>query len=114
MTKNIIISFGLFISLALGSAAWAGTVTIKDSNAGGGDLVFQSSPSTLMSEVTSGSAFTIVSASSKTTKANGIEYCLISGNGNIYQMKQAGDGAVTTAGTTAGALAATGFAVKGS
>ena len=111
MTKRIILSIGLFMSLTLGSAVWAADVTISDSNAGGGDLVFTPSPSTTMNTATSASAFTIVSASTKTTTANGIEYALVSADGNIYQMKQAKDATATAAGT-AGTVP-TDFAVKG-
>lgn len=111
MTKRIILSIGLFMSLTLGSAVWAADITISGTNSGGGDLVFTPSPSTTMNPATTPSAFTIVSASTKTTQANGIEYALISADGNIYQMKQAADGIATAAGTAG--VVPTGFAVKG-
>ena len=113
MKKNIIIALGLLMTIAFTASSWAGVITIDGSNAGGGNLDFSASPNTLMSEVTSATAFTIVTASSKTTMANGIEYCMVSVDGYIRQMKQAADGAVTDVSAATPGTYPANFVVKG-
>ena len=87
MIKNIIIALGLFVSITLSSAAWAGEYET-------GNLTFKSSPSTVMGYNISDTHFALVSASSKTTTENGIEYLLISSDGYIRQKTQGADGVV--------------------
>ena len=81
------------------------TVTInKSSTCPGPRLTFNPSPSTVMSFSTTATAFTIIAASSKTTKKNtGIEYGLVSGESAVYQRTQENPGEVTDA-PTAGTL----------
>lgn len=90
MIKNIIIAFGLFVSITLCSSAWATEYTT-------GNLTFKSSPSTVMDFNVTNTHFALVSASSKTTTDNGIEYLLISSDGYIRQKTQATDGEASTA-----------------
>lgn len=112
MKKNIIVALGLLMTIAFTASAWAGDITITGSDPGG-NLVFKASPNTLVSHSTDATAFTLVTASSKTTTENGIEYCMVSIDGYIRQMKQAADGAVTDiSGDAAGAIPAD-FTVKG-
>ena len=84
-------------------AAGGDALTIDGSNSGGTDLVFTPSGNTLIDAVTSATAYTIISASAKTTTANGMEYYMRSGYNGYYQKAQAADGALTSVGTTAGA-----------
>ena len=68
----------------------------------GPSLTFTPSPATLISASTSGTAFTITSASGKTTTANGIEYGILSSRNQMYQRIQTTDNDVTD---TASAIA---------
>lgn len=121
MKKTIITITGLFMVILLSSSAYAATatttaggadVTLTSTHGTAPDLTYTPSPSTLMSVVTSTTAYTIASASSKTDLTTGIEYCLISGDSIVYMKTQATAATVTSAGSTAGTIAAD-FAAKG-
>lgn len=79
-----------------------GNLTISNKTGEGPGIVFTPSPNTLISCSTSATAYTIVAASNRTSTDNGIEYCLISSNNNIYQKTQAKNSIVTQAGTSPG------------
>jgi len=86
------------------STAVAAVTINKSSTCPGPPLTFNPSPSTVMSFSTTATAFTIIAASSKTTKKNtGIEYGLVSGESAVYQRTQENPGEVTDA-PTAGTL----------
>jgi hypothetical protein len=113
MKKIIIALLSLFMIVSFTTMASAGgpltntagaTLSLPDSGAGPG-ITFSPSPSTLLSAWTSATNFTLISASSKTTTDNGIEYGIDSDSNTIYQKIQATDSAVTAT-TSATALPA--------
>ncbi|MBT6338859.1 MAG: hypothetical protein HOJ48_06135 [Desulfobacula sp.] len=122
MKKYTIIIMSLFMIILFSSGAYAltadtstggATVTLTSSSSSRADLTFTPSPSTVMSAVTSATAYTVIGASSKTTTSTGIEYSLISGSAVVYQKVQATTNDVTdvTSGTAGSTL--TGFAARG-
>ena len=121
MKKYTIIIMGLFLIMFFSGSAYAltadtstggDTVTLTSSSSSRANLIFTPSPNSLMSIVTSATAYTVVGASSKTTTSTGIEYCLVSGSAIVYQKPQATDNDVTdVTGFTAGA--STGFSARG-
>ena len=90
-----------------------GVLTIPGTSSPGPDLSFTPSPSSLISVSTGAMAFTITSASSKTTTDNGIEYRVLSNDPNIYQKSQATNNVVTAAGDTPGEQPSEDWAIKG-
>ena len=91
-----------FTTMALATGAennsTGGTLTIVSDTGPG--LTFNPSPSTVMSSFTSGTEYTIIAASSKTTADNGIEYGVVSSSNSVYQMKQATKEVCQTAAAT--------------
>ena len=79
---------------AITSASAGASVALTDSGAGPG-LTFTPSPSSFVSVFASDTAFTITSASAKTTTDNGIEYGILSSSNAMYQQVQAEDRTVT-------------------
>ena len=113
MKKKIVIALGILMMVAFTSSAWALTITGGTTITGAPSLTFTPSPSSVMAASTIAAAFSITSASSKTVKANGIEYAMVSTNGSIYQKTQAGDGVVSTPITAVVGVVPTGYATKG-
>jgi len=75
-----------------------GTLTFKGESSGG-PLIFTPSANTLLVGTATDLNYYIGSASSKTTKANGIEYAMVSGSNGYYQKVQATDNEVSGVGT---------------
>lgn len=113
MKKNIMILLGLLMMVTFASSSWALTITGGTTITGAPSLSFTPSPSSVMAADTIATDFSITSASSKTTTANGLEYAMVSTNGNIYQRTQVGNGVVEDPETAAVDVVPTGYSVKG-
>lgn len=104
MKRYMIIVLGILISMSLSASVFAGNydmeaaegsndekkvLEIGTAEDNGGILTYTPSPSTIMACSTTKSAYTITSASKKTTEDNGVEYGIISADEGYYQRKQA-------------------------
>ena len=106
MKKIIIAIMSLFMIMSFATMAAAGPaaetttggadVVIGGTSDTGGALTYNPSPSTVMSVKSLATSFTIISASSKTTTTTGIEYGIKSSETDVFQMRQATDGEVST------------------
>ena len=94
----IIMSFSTIASAAgVFTSASAGAAITFTTSGAGPTLVFTPSPSTLISSITSATAFGITAASAKTDTTNGIEYGAVSTSNAMFQMQQKTKNAVQVA-----------------
>ena len=107
MKKNIIAIICAIMLSFVSTIAFAGTTTAQTkagdpitvdgstNTCAGPNLSFTPSSSTLISATTSDTEYTVTSASSKTTKATGMEFGIDSSSNAMYQKQQAVDNAIT-------------------
>ncbi len=97
---------------ASGTTAGGVAVTVTSTHSTAPDLTYTPSPSTRVDYVTSTTAYTIVTASSKTDADTGVQYCLVSANSIIFMRAQQSAGGIDSAGSTPGTEASN-FTARG-